>query len=172
MPRIFIFGSSSAFGYHDTLGGWSGRLKQTMSNRILRGERPAPNVINLAAPARLLSSIIERDVPFAGQEPNTGTKLGLFLVGPADSRTRQGETTPIIPPDYFKALLGELGDVCMRYAIHPMFVGASPINDRQTTPFEDTGDTFRNETIREYDAMVARFAATRGYPRRRSHRKT
>jgi len=158
MARVIVCGGSTVYGLHDPEGGgFAGRVKSTMMLRAANGIRPCPEVYAFGIPGRTLPDIVAA-LPNYIETYARGKTIGVFAVGASDHRIGRGESDPKVPLPAFRAALGELGELCAKYTISPVFLGFPRIDDRFTQPFHPTGENFNDKRLREYTECVRTFA--------------
>lgn len=158
MAYIFFEGCSVTYGYYghnpDGTGADFVTLhKQHMMNEVAKG-KPAHEVINLARSSQSLDQIVTR---FPGKIEAYGrgrSRLGVFLLGGPDSLIRKGESQPRVPLEQFKILLTQLGEACLKQSVVPLYLIGYGVDESRTNPFPKNGDTFSNEQIFAYHAVI------------------
>lgn len=169
MARLHIIGNSIAYGFSDQGSDWSSLLKNEANRRHGAGERPKVTVVNLSSPGNLLTHYLDSGFLSGSISCNArGRQIGLLGVGACESsilRSR-GAEQPRRSLHEFTRDLAHLGAIVCRFNdTHPLesrmsalFMSATPVHFEKArcTP---EGDEFRNDFIREYDAVVANYAA-------------
>lgn len=157
---IFTDGCSITAGYGDpSHGGWSGRLKSRMMERVDLGESTAYDVINLAASSQSADQVAQRfqgriDSYFYRQRPG----LGIFMLGFVDSLIRPGETESRLSLPVFQEALRQLGDRCLEQTVTPLFVGSYNVDEERTNPLPKNGRSFINQRIGQYHEVIRDYA--------------
>lgn len=166
--RIFIDGSSSAYGLHDTAGGWAGRLQTTMNERIRLKTEPSIDpftipphcdVINSAQRARTIRSV-RKWLPTVVHAYNSSRNIGVFLFN-AETFRPLGSLESVVPPDEFSEELKLLLDNCEACAVEPIFLGTQDFNPSRTQPYKgiSTQGHFLREDKDRYNLIVEEVVA-------------
>lgn len=169
MSRIFIDGSSAAYGLHDTAGGWSGRLKTTMNERIrlkteptidVRTIPPHADVINSALRGRTLPEV-RRWLPTIIDANNSSKNIGIFMFN-ADIFRPEGSSEPQVSPQKFSQEVESLLEDCVQLSIRPIFLGSTDFNEACTRPYIGTKSRgeFRLSDKEHYNDLIQKGIAT------------
>lgn len=162
MARIFAYGSSTTYGYHDTeAGGYTERLKTTMFQRRLAGLRPRADVYNFGMLGRTLPDIVNQFEPDL-ERYAYGRSIGMFMLGIGDSKRPGGREACDVSERQFRKGLEQLGQLCVKHSVAPLYIGVPPIDERYTKPFAPSGEIYTNEDRLRYDALVRQHAHDRG----------
>jgi hypothetical protein len=166
MPRVFVGGSSTAYGDGDTLnGGWAGRLKTGLPARH--------ELVNLAVRGQTLPLLCRR-LPgqlngYAYPSSNGGPEVymppsvGVFMVGkmdamqlptPKESEFIPDYCAPRPTPEAFRQALGELLAICSDLSVEPIFVDPGRVNEEQIKQSFGGNPFVENERIALYGDIV------------------
>lgn len=169
MSRIFIDGSSAAYGLHDTAGGWSGRLKTTMNERIrlkteptidARTIPPHADVLNSALRGRTLPEV-RKWLPTIVNAHNSSKNIGVFMFN-ADIFRPQGSSEPQVSPERFSQEVEYLLEDCVHLSMQPIFLGSTDFNEARTRPYIGTKSRgeFRLSDKEYYNDLIQKGIAT------------
>lgn len=171
MATVHIFGNSLAYGLYGLESDWSNRLKQDMTKRRLRGERPFVTVANHAGPGNMLVHSLESGQIEANvQCYRRGKQVGVFAVGSCESCVlyAQGDAEPRRSLSAFRGDLSRLTDVIVdlnkgapNAPFEPIFMSAAPIDEEKAGQIWGH-DVFNNTRLAEYDAAIIGYAAATG----------
>lgn len=136
MPRIFIDGSSTAYGlWGGAEGGWAERLKLAhMPDRTNPdGKRPLWKVYNLATPHRTINDIIEQLPHFIDNYRREDKVLvAVVMVGQIESRYSNASQEPDIPLRFFANNLRHLADLLGEKSCGLILTGTTPVVEEKT----------------------------------------
>lgn len=156
---IFIFGASVEWGAWDKeKGGWAERLKVYLFNK-------SDNIFlyNLGIESNTTEDLLKRlDQEIAqriySDEPK---KYGydpivIFAIGKNDSiYIHKGPKDKTwVKIDQFEKNLNKLIEKARKFTDKIIFIGPAKVNESETIPWEETGESYCNENIEKYNLIV------------------
>jgi lysophospholipase L1-like esterase len=160
--RVLVFGDSITQGYWAVSHGWVDRVRRHYDGIQITGlnELDEPTVFNLGVSADNSDNIllrIEAEVR-ARTRPTHSTKpIIVVQVGINDGSTQPDESQ--VSLEKYEQNLRQIAATMKPLSSRLIFVGFSSCNEEQTTPV-DWGDFYyRNETIKTYEASMAKVAS-------------
>ena len=154
---ICIFGTSVTWGAWDKeKGGWVNRLKIYFFNT------PNTFIYNLGIESNTTENIITRfnneaEERFWKNSENENYKednICIFDVGKNDSIYIKSKDNNWVKLDKFEKNLNELIEKAKKFSSRIVFIGPAKIDELETIPWEETGESYCNENIEKYNLVI------------------
>jgi lysophospholipase L1-like esterase len=143
---ICIFGDSIAWGASDCeKGGWADQLK----NRLMFENI---NTYNLGISDDTTNNLLER---FEAEATARNPEIIVFAIGINDSLNIKESRS--ISLEKFQDNISLLVDKAKQFTDKIVFVGLTNVDESKTNPYLETGESFNNQTIGEYDEVIRLF---------------
>lgn len=143
---ICIFGDSIAWGDSDCeKGGWADRLKNYLMNEDIIA-------YNLGVSDDTTEDILKR---FDNEAEARRPDIILFAIGINDSLII--ENNKPISLEKFQNNIAALADKAKRITNKIVFIGLTDVDESKTIPYLETGESYNNQTIGEYDEAIRSF---------------
>jgi len=143
---ICIFGDSIAWGASDCeKGGWTDQLK----NRLMFEDI---NTYNLGISDDTTNNLLER---FEAEATARNPEIIVFAIGINDSLNIKESRS--ISLEKFQDNISLLVDKAKQFTDKIVFVGLTNVDESKTNPYLETGESFNNQTIGEYDEVIRLF---------------
>lgn len=153
---ILAFGDSSTWGaFDEEKGGWVERLKIHFFK-----ENKNIFVENLGVESNTIEEILKRfenELKTRIYFPEYADQYDLiviFDIGQNDSlynKTKDNTWTKI---DVFEKNLKELIKKARKFTSKIIFLGLAEVNEKETIPWEETGESYCNENIKKYNSLI------------------
>lgn len=156
MPQILVFGDSETYGAWDTEGGWVGRLRKFLDEKIIASRQKFYCLIyNLGIDGDTTENLLKRFDFEARQRLQEKETIIIFAIGGNDSVLIHEEDSSMIPPEKFKENLQKLIEFARKFSSKIIFVGLVPIDESKTAPVSwDKEMNYRNAHICLYDEII------------------
>lgn len=150
--NICVFGDSIAYGAWSRDRGWVDRFRVALQRRTVdSGFQEYYFLYNQSIPGNTTEDVLRR---FAAECSARDPHIIVFAVGINDASSRGARDAPRVAPARFEEnMRGLLGVPTLRRDAETVVViGLTRVNEKFTTPFENT--YFFNERIAAYDAAM------------------
>ncbi len=156
MTAILIFGDSIAHGSWDLEGGWAGRLRKLVDEKIIATKQKFYCMIyNLSVDGNTTEDLlkrVEREIEIRAEEEDM---VVVFAVGINDSELIRGHEGPKVSPQRFKSNLGKLIDIARKRPSKIVFIGLTPVDEKKATHlFWMPNTSYRNDFVKEFDSII------------------
>jgi lysophospholipase L1-like esterase len=156
MFGILVCGDSISFGRGEMPSiGWSGRLKTYVESQGFHN-----CVFNLGIPGDTTTTLLKRfdtEIKYRIKYIRDGDKFIIILaIGINDLRGIRSPNKLETTPKQFGRNIKKLINIAKKYTKHIVIIGLTPVNEKITTPFEDT--YFTNKRVQEYDLILKKSA--------------
>ncbi|MFH1402413.1 MAG: GDSL-type esterase/lipase family protein [Patescibacteria group bacterium] len=159
---ICIFGTSVTWGAWDSeKGGWVNRLKLYFESLDEKDEKKV-FIYNLGIESNTTENILKRfnneaEERFWGDSDNENYKndnICIFDIGKNDSIYVGSKNNNWVKLDKFEKNLNKLIKEVRKFSSKIIFVGPARIDESETIPWEETGESYCNENIEKYNLVI------------------
>lgn len=157
MPHIIIFGDSIAGGAWDEKGGWVGRLKKTLTKKVIDSDLKQDYwVYNLGISGDTTEWLLERfDDEIKRRLGEDNEIIVIFAIGINDSEFYQKTKDFKIPEQKFRVNLRELFKKAKKHTKKIVFVGLTPVDETRVDPIPWLPNySYRNKFIKRYNEII------------------
>jgi hypothetical protein len=168
MPRVFIDGSSTAYGlWGGREGGWGDRVKRAHmpDNPDPDGKRPLWKVYNLATPHRDIADIMAQ-LPEFIKNYSRGDRavVTVIMVGQVESRYSDGSLETDMPLEKFKETLRKMASLAIKETQSLVLVGTTPVVEEKVRSVGRLACRYDMEQRLAYDDAISEAATESGAP--------
>lgn len=151
--RVIVFGDSIAQGYHDTNGGWVGRLQ----NYVLKNQKDA-SIFNLGISGDKVEHVVKR----FKHETEARTKrwdsfddsVIILAVGTNDTYKQGKNPDSVTDKSAFVTDFSRLIDMAKVEAKYVFICSILPVDELRSTPVSWEDISYFNETIDSYNVSI------------------
>ena len=152
MKAILCFGASIVWGRGDnSFGGWVGHLKKHFEAQDYYN-----SVYNLGIPGDTSTGLLERlevECRVRTKKKRLDDKfVTLIGIGHNDLKFVGKQTKSNTPLEIFRENILKIIKIAKKYSSKVIFVGLTPVNEKLTTPYENT--TLFNKQIKQYNQII------------------
>jgi lysophospholipase L1-like esterase len=159
MPRVFIDGSSTAYGlWGGQEGGWGERVKRAHmpDEPSPDGKRPLWKVYNLASPHRTINEIVSQLPEFIeNYRRDDNTLIAVVMVGQIESRYTGDSLQPDMPIEKFENSLRNLAAVALQQSVKLVLVGTTPVVEDKVKSVGHLACHYDMEQRTAYDSTIS-----------------
>lgn len=161
MAHILIFGTSTTYGAWDTEGGWFGRLRKYIDERVVASYDGQNHsyyhvVYNLGISgddSRGILARFEQESKIRLDED--GETIVIFHVGVNDAQFRHKENQFKVPPEEYVSNLEKLVSLSKNISSKIIFMGLNPVEDKRVDPIPwNLNESYKTENAKKYDGLL------------------
>jgi lysophospholipase L1-like esterase len=162
MKTILIHGASTAAGWYDMeRAGWVNRLHLDALHANEECPQEAISIQNASIPGNTLLGIM-KDIDRVDRYKKLGSVTAILAIGLNESKIMKGRNRPLVSLDKFQSALDEYGNYVESRGGNLVYLGTEALlNDTIVT---ENGNTFEDDLVAEYDALIQQQAAKTGSP--------
>lgn len=156
MTQILVFGDSVIYGAWDEKGGWAGRLKSLVTEKIIATKRKFYCTLhNLGISGNTTNDLLERFESETTQRlKEKDDTIVIFGIGANDS-IRDRKNIPWTAPEKFRENLGKLIEIAQKYSSKIIFIGMTPVDEAKASPvFWDADVLYSNAHLEKYNEII------------------
>ena len=162
MKTILIHGASTAAGWYDMeRAGWVNRLHIEALHTNKESPQEAISIQNASIPGNTLLGIM-KDIDRVDRYRKLGSVTAILAIGLNESKIMKGRNRPLVSLEKFQSALSEYGDYVESRGGELVYVGTEVLLD--STIVTENGNTFEDDLVAEYDALIEQQAAKTGSP--------
>lgn len=162
MKTILIHGASTAAGWYDMeRAGWVNRVHLDALHVNKESPQEAISIQNASIPGNTLLGIM-KDIDRVDRYKKLGSVTAILAIGLNESKILQGRNRPQVSLDRFRTALDEYSGYVESRGGDLVYVGTEVL--LQSTIVTENGNTFEDDLVAEYDALIEQQAAKTGSP--------
>jgi lysophospholipase L1-like esterase len=161
--NIFVFGDSTVQGaFDDECGGWVSRLTaHCFKINVETNYDIEPFVFNLGISGGTSQTLLERLESELLARIDGSKTVVCIATGKNDSATKGDTGVTQVETNDFKNNLNTLIDIVERHDAQPVLIGIGRVDESKTNPFWDTGVSYHNSDLEQYDGIITAVARER-----------
>jgi lysophospholipase L1-like esterase len=142
MPQLFLFGDSIIYGFWDSEGGWTGRLRQFLDQRALEVSSPLElntknyvTVYNLGIPGEMSTGLADR-IRGEFEARYNQEQESVFIIGIGINDTHhnsESDSIGVCLEDYLQNLK-QILQFAQSYSKKIVFIGLTPVDEKKMSP--------------------------------------
>lgn len=143
-------------------GGWANRLNKDVLEVNLVNPQEAVMVQNRSVPGNTLPGVLNKDIGAVDVYRRLGSVTTILAIGLNEAKIMNGATRPLVSLERFQRLLGEYSGVMNKRDVNVVYLGTEVLT--RDTIVTENGNTFEDDLVAEYDALIAEQAHKDGMP--------
>lgn len=152
MRTILIHGASSAAGWYDMeRGGWANRLSKNALDVNLANPQEAVMIQNHSIPGNTLPGIL-KDIDRVDTYRRLGSVTAILAIGLNEAKIMNGATRPLVTPSRFQGFLSDYSKAMRERSVNVVYLGTEVLT--KETIVTENGNTFEDDLVAEYDALI------------------